>query len=114
MPESVHLEIDVPGQPESVQAAAARGLQQHARDLGFGLAERRPGSLIYKPRLQFPFLLTVWPWLLRKARGEKLNLQFARGQQGTRVTITRQMSAKRAGHAADREQWSEALAGAVG
>jgi hypothetical protein len=114
MPASVHLELDVPGQPESVQAAAARGLQQHARELGFGLAEQRPGSLIYRPRLHLPFVLTVWPWLLRKARGEKLNLEFARGEQGTRVTITGHMSTKRAGHAADREQWSEALAGAVG
>jgi hypothetical protein len=114
MPESLHLELDVPGHPESVRAAAASGLQQHTRGLGFAVAAQRPGSLIYKPRLHFPFLLTVWPWLLRKARGENLNVEFGHGEQGTRVTITGQMSAKRARDAADREPWSEALAGATG
>lgn len=110
MPASVHVELDIAGQPESVQAAARRGLEDHARELGLRLTEQSSTALTYKPRIHFPFLITVWPWLVRRAQGEQLTLEFTPGEQGTRVTISGQMSAKRAARAGDQEQWSEALA----
>ena len=110
MSDAIHVELDIAGQPESVKAAASRGLAQHVRELGFRLAEQGPTTLAYKPRVHFPFLVTVWPWLIRRARGEELTLEFAPGQLGTRVTITGQTSAKRAERVGDPEQWSEALA----
>jgi hypothetical protein len=113
VPESVHVELDIAGEPRSVHAAARRDLQRHARELGFGLAEEGPSTLTYKPRIHLPFLVTVWPWLVRRARGETLGVAFAPAQPGTHVTITGHMAAKRARRANDPEQWSEALAQAT-
>ena len=110
VPESVHVVLKVSGQVDRVQAASVRGLQPHARELGFRLAERRSTSLVYKPRLHFPFLVMLVPWLVRRARGEHLTIEFAPGEQVTQVTITGRASPR----AADREQWSEALARTIG
>jgi hypothetical protein len=110
VPESVHVVLNVRGQADRVQAACVLGLQQHARDLGFRLAEQRSTSLVYRPRLHFPLLITLVPWLVRRARGEHLTIEFAPADQVTQVTITGRASPR----ATDREQWSEALGRTIG
>jgi hypothetical protein len=110
MPESIHVVLSVGGQADRVRAAAVRGLQAHAAELGFRLAEQRPTSLVYSPRLHFPFLISIWPWLLRRARGERLTIEFAPGEEGTQVTITGRGPSR----ALDDEQWREAFARTMG
>jgi hypothetical protein len=92
--------------PAEAQARAATALNAPARAVGLRLTKRGGGTLDYRPRVQFPFLVMLWHYLNR----ERMAVAFAPGEAGgTRVTIAGKVARGKHGLAADPEHWEEAL-----
>ena len=101
-----NVELSMPEPPAEAQARAADAFVEPARAVGLRLTKRGAGQLEYKPRVQWPFLLTLW----RNVSGEKMTASFEPAEAGgTRVTITGAVARGRHPLAADEEHWSEAL-----
>ena|SRR2546425_13145674 len=105
MANKFNVELSMREAPAEAQARAATALTDPARAVGLRLTKRGAGELVYRPRVQFPFLIMLWHNLNR----EQMTVRFEPGATGgTRVTIS---GVARRNHllATDSEHWSEAV-----
>jgi hypothetical protein len=101
-----NVELSMRQPPPEAEAHAASALTDAARAVGLRLTSRGAGELVYKPRVQFPFLLMLWHTL----SGEQMTVGFTPGADGgTRVAIRGAVARSRHPLAANPEHWSEAL-----
>jgi hypothetical protein len=92
--------------PSDAQARAAAALVDPASRVGLRLTNRGAGTLVYRPRVQWPFLLMLW----RNLSGVRMTVRFEPGEEGrTRVTISGAVERARQPLAADAGHWAEAL-----
>ena len=92
--------------PSEAQASAATALTEPARTVGLRLRKREGGELVYRPRVQFPFVLMLAHYL----NGERMVVSFAPGDGGgTRVSIAGRVARSRHPLASDPEPWVDAL-----
>lgn len=107
-PFSVELSMSEP--PAEAQAQAANDLTDAARAVGLRLTKRGAGELVYRPRVQFPFVIMLWHNLNR----EHMTVRFEPGEAGgTCVVISGAVARSNHALAADSEHWSEALGGST-
>lgn len=92
--------------PSDAQARAAQALADPARRVGLRLTKRGEGELIYRPRVQWPFLLMLW----HNLNGVRMTVKFEPGEgRGTSVRISGAVERRRQPLAAEPDHWSEAL-----
>jgi|GEM_PF-3533928 len=100
------VELSMREPQAEAQARAATALKDPARNIGLRLVRRGPDELVYKPRVQFPFLIMLYHTLNR----EQMTVTFAPGPDGgTRVTINGAVASGNLPLASEPEHWSEAL-----
>lgn len=101
-----NVELSMTQAPSEAEGLAATALTDAARAVGLRLTKRDPAELVYKPRVQFPFLLMLWHTM----NGEQMTVGFSAGAEGgTRVSIHGAVARSRHPLAANPEHWSEAL-----
>jgi hypothetical protein len=106
MANQFNVELSMRQPPSEAQAHAATALTDAARAVGLRLTERGAAELVYKPRVQFPFMLMLWHTL----NGERMTVRFTPGANGgTHVAISGAVAGSRHPLAANSEHWSEAL-----
>jgi hypothetical protein len=106
MAKSFSVELSMREAPGEAQAHASSALAEPARAVGLRLAKSAPGTLSYRPRVRFPFLLM----LMHTLNGERMTVQFEPAADGgSRVTIDGAVAAAREPLAADPEHWSAPL-----
>jgi hypothetical protein len=106
MATAFNVELSMREAPPEAQARAATVLNDPARAVGLRLTKRGAGELIYRPRVQFPFLIMLWHNLNREQMTVKCEPE-ATG--GTRVTIAGAVARGNHALASDPEHWSDAL-----
>jgi len=107
MATAFNVELSMREAPAEAQARAANALTDPARAVGLRLTKRGAGELVYRPRVQFPFLVM----LFHNLNGERMTVSFQPADgAGTRVKISGAVSRRNHPFAADPEHWSEALA----
>ena len=100
------VQLSMPEAPSEAQARAAHALAEPARRVGLRLTNRGAGELVYRPRVQWPFLLMLW----HNLNGERMTVDIAPAETGgTRVTIAGSVARGKVGLASNAEVWSEAL-----
>jgi hypothetical protein len=106
MAASFDARLSIREPPAEAQSRAATALVDPARAVGLRLTKREAGELVYRPRVQFPFLLMLWHYL----SGERMTVRFEPGEAGgTQVTIRGSVARDRHPLASDPEHWAEAL-----
>lgn len=97
--------------PEEAQARAATQLTEPARKVGLRLTKRAPGELVYRPRVQFPFLVMLYHVLA----GEQMTVHFEPDPGGgARVSISGRVARSKLPLASDPEHWTDALGDVAG
>jgi hypothetical protein len=100
------IQLSMPEPPSVAQGRAVEALVAPARQVGLRLIKRGGGALMFRPRVQFPFLLMLW----HNLNGERMTVKFEPGDGGgTRVNISGAVARGRQPLAADPGHWSEAL-----
>ncbi len=105
-----NIELTIRETPSDSQARAATALKQPAAAIGLRLKNQGAGELAYRPRVGFPFLVSLWHHL----NHEQMTVKFEPGATGgTRVTISGAVARGHHALAANPEHWSEALGGSI-
>jgi hypothetical protein len=111
MAKTFSVELSMREAPTQAQARASGALAEPARTVGLRLAASKPGTLSYRPRVQFPFLLMLWHTI----NGERMTVQFEPAPDGgSRVSISGAVTGAREPLAADPEHWSGPLGATPG
>jgi hypothetical protein len=106
MASTFNVKFSVPDAPAEAHARAANAFAEPALAVGLRLTARGAGELRYGPRVQWPFLITLW----HKLNGEKMTVRFEQDESGsTRVFITGAVARGKHSLAADPEHWREPL-----
>jgi hypothetical protein len=110
MARTFSIELTMSEPPAEAQARAAGAFTEPASAVGLRLTARRPGQLIYRPLVRWPFLLVLW----RNLNGERMTVKFVPANgDGTRVTINGAVARVKQPLAADPEHWTDALDGSA-
>ena len=110
MASQFHVQLMMREAPGEAQARAATALTEPAKSVGLRLTGRGAGTLDYKPRVQFPFLLMLYHSL----SGEKMSVNFTPGEGGgTNVSIDGRVAGGTVALASDPEHWSGPLGATV-
>jgi len=110
MASKFHVQLTMRESPGEAQARAATALTEPARSVGLRLTNRGAGTLEFKPRVQFPFVLMLYHTL----SGEKMSVSFTPADDGgTSVSIDGTVGGGSLPLASDPEHWSGPLGATV-
>lgn len=111
MASAFNVEFTMREAPAEAQSRAANELTEPARLIGLRLVRRGTDELIYRPRVQFPFLLMLYHSL----SGERMTVSFEPDAGGgSRVSISGAVAKAKLPLASDSEHWTDVLGGTAG